>query len=372
MAQQLREGSILIVCEGEKTENYFLADLYSLLVEKDLCAIDYPDIVPAPVRDTDVDKIPSNRKRGGRCMNKATRQVKAEPVLSGTPPMNWVNAALEGLEAHSEAWVVFDHDDHLARKQAFEKVKEEREKAKNINIAFSSRSFEYYMLQHYEYLYHRFDYTECHGGKHEYCNCCHPVKQPLAGACDGELTTQGQCCINGYARKRNYWVESKKSDVFSQLPSLWRGIMNACRIKWESISQNPKTPMYERNPYLNTYCIVLRFMGMESLEYDHPISNKGIGLELDDEEIKITNSTDTTFILSGKDIPVYCPSPVSERNNESRLRLIDEGCLKRTIIESKSVASISIAPLINAERFSVINVKGKKVFVSYIPPIDKS
>ena len=84
MAQQLREGSILIVCEGEKTENYFLADLYSLLVEKDLCAIDYPDIVPAPVRDTDVDKIPSNRKRGGRCMNKATRQVKAEPVLLGS------------------------------------------------------------------------------------------------------------------------------------------------------------------------------------------------------------------------------------------------------------------------------------------------
>ena len=97
--------------------------------------------------------------------------------------------------------------------------------------------------------------------------------------------------------------------------------------------------MYERNPYLNTYRIVLRFMGMESLEYDHPFSNKGIGLE---------------------------------RDNESRLRLIDEGCLKRTIIESNSVASISIAPLINDERFSIINVKGKKVFVSYIPPIAKS
>lgn len=364
---QLNEGSILIVCEGEKTENYFLGDLFKLLTDRGCCAIEYPKIVPPPEREDDMEAIASGRKRGGRTMNPETHETKPEPVLSGPPPLNWVNTAIEGLKSHSEAWVIFDHDDHPARKEAFDAVRDARNHGLNINIVFSSRSFEYYMLQHYNYLYYQFRMTECHAERHKYLRCCHPTEQPLEGACDGELNTPRNCCINGYARKHGYWTESKNENVMSVLPSLWRGICNAYRIKWNSIKQDSVTPIYERNPYLNTYRIVLRFMGIKSLEFGYPIEIKGVTLIYHGNAIRITNNSGRTLILSAHNMPIYRPAPVNEISDDARLRLDITGNLSRTVISNSSEHVVSLDS-ISEEEFALISVLNTTVFVTKTIP----
>ena len=366
---QLNEGSILIVCEGTKTENYFLDDLFKLLIDRGCCAIDYPKIVPPPEREDDVETIASGRRRGGRAMNPEAHETKPEPVLPGPPPLNWVNTAMEGLKSHSEAWVIFDHDDHPARKEAFDTVRNARNKGQNINIVFSSRSFEYYMLQHFHYLYHQFSQTECHAERHKYLHCCHPTKQPLEGACDGELNTPGNCCINGYARKRGYWVESKNENVMSVLPSLWRGVCNAYHIKWDSIRQDSVTPIYERNPYLNTYRIVLRFMGIKSLEFGCPIEIKGVTLIYLGNAIRIINNSGKILILSEPNMPIYRPTPVAEISDDARLRLNSIGHLKRTVIDNSEEKVVSLDS-ISEEEFALISVLNTTVFVTKIPPTE--
>lgn len=45
-------------------------------------------------------------------------------------------------------------------KEAFKEAEKEID-GKTVNIAFSSRSFEYYLLLHFEYLYYDFQSTEC-------------------------------------------------------------------------------------------------------------------------------------------------------------------------------------------------------------------
>lgn len=359
---ELNEGSILVVCEGTKTENFFLYDLYKLLTDRGCCAITYPEIIPPPEREEDVGTIASGRKRGGRTMMPASRQTKAEPILPGPPPMNWVQTAIEGLKAHSEAWVVFDHDDHPARKDAFGVVRAARNKGQNINIVFSSRSFEYYMLQHFDYLYYKFDQTECHAERHKYLHCCHPTKQPLEGACDGELNTLRNCCINGYARKRGYWIESKNDNVMSVLPSLWRGICNAYQIKWNSIKQDFYTPIYERNPYLNTYRIVLRFMGIKSLEFGCPVEVKGVTLIYHGNAIRIINNTGKTLILSERNMPIYQPASVNEISDDARLRLDLVGNLQRVVINNSEETVVSLDS-ISEDSFALISVLNTTVFV---------
>lgn len=369
ITMKLNEGSILIVCEGTKTENYFLDDLFKLLTDRGCCAIDYPKIVPPPEREADTETIASGRKRGGRAMNPEAHETKPEPVLPGPPPLNWVNTAIEGLKSHSEAWVIFDHDDHPARKEAFDTVRNARNQGQNINIVFSSRSFEYYMLQHFHYLYHQFSQTECHAERHKYLHCCHPTKQPLERACDGELNTPGNCCINGYARKRGYWTESKNENVMSVLPSLWRGVCNAYHIKWDSIRQDCVTPIYERNPYLNTYRIVLRFMGIKSLEFGCPIEIKGVALIYLGNAIRIINNSGNTLILSERNMPIYRPAPVAEISDDARLRLDLIGNLQRTVIDN-SVEKVVSLDSISEEEFALISVLNTTIFVTKITPTE--
>ena len=143
---------------------------------------------------------------------------------------------------------------------------EEAEKivnGKRVGIAFTSRSFEYYLLLHFEYLYREFQETECGekvGGKKKIFRCgtdTFPDKD-----CHGDK------CINGYARKQGYWEESKTSKSMFPLVEnrLKKGIINGCRLRAESDSVT-KEPMYNRNPYTTADLLVGRLMGIETINY---------------------------------------------------------------------------------------------------------
>lgn len=254
--------SVGFVCEGEKTEPYFVRALYDK-VKSQLAHVYSIDVHPAPVEEEQTEVPQSGRRRRSvEIQNKP----EADPLIKayqGRPqPESWVYAGEELLGKSNEVWVMFDKDGHPHMREAFEKIKELREQGKRFNVVFSSLCFEHYMLLHYEWNATAFEDCECHrkeNGKTVYAHC--QSKEAKDWGCDG---TQ---CLNGYARAHGYWEKSKNPEAFKQCRNLWWGILNAFHLKWFSICAEPITyPLYVRNPYLNIYQLTLRMMEIVSLE----------------------------------------------------------------------------------------------------------
>lgn len=189
---------IRIVCEGNKTEPLFFTSLCDLYC-KDKGAMDVRTI-PQPYIPE--DEKPENSARGNYKGKKRKIKTGNNPVedvvIAGVPPLKWVLYARQILsEGVDESWAVYDKDKHPKHEEAYLEANKVID-GKKVNIAFSSRSFEYYLLLHFEYIYHCFNETECgekvRGKKHIFE--CGTGKNP-GKDCDGKN------CINGYARKRD-------------------------------------------------------------------------------------------------------------------------------------------------------------------------
>lgn len=262
--------SICIICEGEKTEPYFYRDLIAWM-ERERWPLDYQcSIFPVPVSLADSDSDDKGRKKTKRQLENMPTETN-EVILRGPMPECWVDSGIAQLDVFSEVWVVFDKDDHSHHQQAFEKIRRERAAKRNLNLAFSSRCFEMYLLQHFEYNTHAFQKSECHekrNGRKRYFNC---GKENA----ESEKACNGDKCINGYARKQGYWLNSKNGQAFSVVRNLWYGIFNSHRLKWHSLATEPEdTEVYKRNPYLDSYRLTLRLLGYHSLEHDDTFYHK--------------------------------------------------------------------------------------------------
>lgn len=262
--------SICIICEGEKTEPYFFRDLIAWM-ERERWPLDYQyRIFPQPVSLADADSDGNGRKTSRRQMENMPSTTD-EVIMRGPMPECWVDSGIAQLDVFSEVWVVFDKDEHPHHQQAFEKIRRERTARRNLNLAFSSRCFEMYLLQHFEYNTHAFQKSECNekrNGNTRYFNC--GLDNAVLGkACNGEK------CINGYGRSHGYWLNSKNGQAFSVVRNLWYGIFNSHRLKWHSLATKPKdTEVYERNPYLDSYRLTLRLLGYHSLEHGDTFYHK--------------------------------------------------------------------------------------------------
>lgn len=265
------DESICIICEGEKTEPYFFEDLIAWM-EREHIYRDYQyRIYPVPVKHNDVDSDNSGRKTKKRLLEDIPDNPNESVLLRGPMPECWVDSGIAQLDNFSEVWVVFDKDDHPHHKEAFDKIRQKRGANKKLNLAFSSRCFETYLLQHFEYSTQTFQKSECdekRNGSTRYFNCC--MDNAVVGkACDGDK------CINGYARKHGYWQNSKNGQAFSVIRNIWFGIFNSHHLKWHSLATiDPSTEVYERNPYLDTYRLTLRLMGFHSLEHGDSLFHK--------------------------------------------------------------------------------------------------
>lgn len=265
------DESICIICEGEKTEPFFFEDLIAWM-ERENMVLDYQyRIYPIPVKQAGTDSDNGGRKRNKRHLEELPEISNESVMQRGPMPECWVDSGIAQLANYSEVWVVFDKDDHPCHKEAFDKVRQKRREKRHINLAFSSRCFETYLLQHFEYNTLSFQKSECNekrNGSTRYFNCC-TNKAETGKACDGDK------CINGYARKHGYWQNSKNGQSFSVIRNLWHGIFNSHRLKWNSLATfAPSTEVYERNPYLDTYRLTLRLMGYHSLEHGDSLFHK--------------------------------------------------------------------------------------------------
>lgn len=374
MSRSLQTGSLYIVSEGEKTEASFYTDLQQKLSEKNISRFQTVQVHKLPKPKDQTDKLPDSelRTEGGRQLHGAV------PVLpiDNYQPLNWIKIAYEKLGAYDEAWALFDNDHRNTQGQPFidraiaeyHKLITRTGSNLNLNIAYSSLSFEYYLLLHFEQLYHSFDKTECYwveNNEHKYRNCCsQDVKYPpKEGACDGHL--ENACCINGYARLRNYWDKSKKDGVLSKMPNVYIGIIHACRIRWQAIQSQRGTTLGDMNPYLNTYQFTLRMMGLPLLEYDEDIviSNKtgNIILRLECNSVHIFNQSNKSLLLSEQYLSVFSADTID------LLGLTKVGNLARCLIPIQQDDYIDISSLAGTNHFALFDIEGHKIMVIYIP-----
>lgn len=108
--------SIFIACEGSNTEPLYFEKLNEIMEDEE----DFPYAVTV-YPDKEVDEKPK------------------------TDAIGLINVAIERKEDFDELWVVFDKDGYTKHKEAFGLAKEN-----GINIAFSSISFESWVLLHFE------------------------------------------------------------------------------------------------------------------------------------------------------------------------------------------------------------------------------
>lgn len=153
---------IRIVCEGDKTEPLFftsLCDHYSKNNEgMDVRTIPQPNIP----QDEEPDNSPRGNYKGKKrkTKNNANEQPE-ELIITGAPPLKWVQYARQILsEGVDESWAVYDKDNHPKHEEALAEANQIIN-GKKVNVALSSRSFEYYLLLHFEYIYYCFNETEC-------------------------------------------------------------------------------------------------------------------------------------------------------------------------------------------------------------------
>ncbi|MFO0321121.1 MAG: RloB family protein [Bacteroidota bacterium] len=251
--------SILIICEGKNTEPHFFNSIRDEIINKKYdignCSI---RIRPEPsIEEEEEIKVSPNKPNfKSRTTKKAINGEEPEDI-KGVPPLKWVEAGKEELRngTFNEVWAVFDHDNHPAREAAFNAA-EEQINGSSVNIAFSSRSFEYYLLLHFEKIYFTFIETECNTGG----------KNPKSLVCSTGVHTDdcfGKTCINGYARLKGYWDNSKKNQSIFPLikDKLELGFINSKWLRLESDKNEGGLKKHDRNPYITTDSLVKRLIG---------------------------------------------------------------------------------------------------------------
>jgi hypothetical protein len=214
MSQTLRK-TLLIVCEGEGTEPTYFDGLRDKFIN---ALPDYKIIIsPKPRREKEEEaQAKQVTRRGGR-----SRQVKEAtnkdiyipppiPEKYGAQPTRYVWEAQQGLidNTYDEVWAVFDKDGHPDRERAFY-LANQLVNEKCVNIAFSSISFETWVLMHYEYNTTQFEKSQCRTKKESH-QCGQGTHKD---DCAGKLCITGYLKQNGHVPKENEIKKVSYSDL---------------------------------------------------------------------------------------------------------------------------------------------------------------
>jgi len=286
--------SILIICEGENTEPSFFDSIRDKVISGEFELNASIRILPEPKAEQNSRENP-NEHKAKRIKRNLRKALKEEPVdIKGVPPLKWVKTGIEELKSgtYNEVWAVFDCDNHPKRKEAFELADSEEVNGKKVNIAFTSRSFEYYLLLNFEQIYKRFYFTDCKIDKTPiYCG-----SRYHGSDCGGKL------CINGYARVNCYWDNSK--GMKSTFPLIEKrielGFDNSAWIRYKSDNNENGTPIYDRNPYTNVDILISRLTRIPLRQWINLNAEfDGISISLiEGKTLRIKNTVNRTLLIS--------------------------------------------------------------------------
>lgn len=300
--------NIVIVCEGSDTEPSYLEDLCKKAAHR----FDNIRIVPfgnesklSVLRTHNAAQAKNGRKRRKLIYNSSASSgnfywVKEEEDDAlyekyKAQPTRYVREAQLFMEdGYVEGWAVYDHDKFPNHKEA----RTLADSVPNLNIAFSSISFEEWMLLHFERNPKPFD-----------CSCCKENQKEVGcglAETEPDKNCHGERCLIGYLREKQYIPDYSKSkkDLFSSftMPRINIARVNAAWIK--TISDD-KT-IYNRNPYCDFDALVERLLGLEDRYFwigdasEMVIDRCKISItrEMQTPSIKLTNTGNRTLITN--------------------------------------------------------------------------
>lgn len=239
--------TLVVLCEGEKTEPYYLNQLKTYVGERtpfDKIEI-YPEIRKQAIKHKGKETRPVKKLKGGK-NNIRPYIVKTEKSIDDynkfkSFPLRLVREAFlfKQEDGFTDAWVVFDQDGHPKVQESFSYAKQN-----DIKIAFSARSLEEWLLCHFERNTSNFSQTmcqQCHDFVHEKINA--------------ETHCNGGCCLIGRLLgkfMRDYKKNSEDIFVKYSVPNMRTAFINA---SWtRSIAQDKN--IWECNPYTNFDCLI--------------------------------------------------------------------------------------------------------------------
>ncbi len=270
----------MIICEGSKTEPNYFGMLKNIAIDNKIWT--FIEIFPIPILDERETYQPNNRKRRSFKPNvEEDNRYKsylhdiyplkeAKVIYSATSqtPLRYVKEAQIRLEEEGfdEAWAVFDKDEHPATKKASElqnKVNGDFGVEK-LKIAFSSRSFEYWIILHYQKQNLAFDKTEC---KEKIDN--NDIFYDCGQANTNPKNCKGNSCLVGYIRQYCY-PDFAKSQLQKEFTKMMSELLskndfaheNAAWLRFQMKKKYPKIPIYELNPYTDVDKLVKSMLGI--------------------------------------------------------------------------------------------------------------
>jgi len=359
--------TILLICEGENTEPNFFKSIRDGIIDKEfdignvkLTIYPEPKIEEEPLSKANVKHKPERKKRK---LKKTDSEIEIK--ITGAAPLSWVLAGKKELKegTYDEVWVVFDRDNHPKRKEAFAEAGKEIN-GKKIKIAFSSRSFEYYLLLHFERKYYKFKKTDCYfkeknkGKKDKKVRVwCGTNKHP-------ELDCFGKVCINGYSHFNNYWSnqenENTKSNfsTFSLIKNtLEKGFINSAWLRNKSDLIENNILKHDRNPYITIDLLVKRLTGNDCFKHqwislNERVKFKNIEILVANNQIDITNLNKNKLLIPENSFSVI--------NNN---RKIDFG--ERKIIDKQKNAIYNIKKYFSAGNWFIFTYDKYKIMFEY-------
>lgn len=184
MGKRKFKRSILIVCEGTKTEHDYFEYIATHISYKkkiwDIVEVCDNKTIPKDIPIAPPTELGKRKKR--QFINPNKRKISEQNALKElcihlygesdgieqyedikAVPLRYVAQAQlieEEQQMYEELWAVFDMDGHSHHKQAYEKADEEVN-GKKVQIGFTSRSFEHWLLLHFEKNKTPFTSSEC-------------------------------------------------------------------------------------------------------------------------------------------------------------------------------------------------------------------
>lgn len=249
---------MIVLCEGTDTEyNYFIN-------AKEYVERNYPD------RFAKIKVVPTHSEiiQTKNPKRKETRSLKVTTDLPHywcleehsveeyerykQQPTRYVRETQLYLEDEGfmEGWAVFDKDVHPDHANAFALAAA----VPGLHIAFSSYSFEEWLLMHFERKLYAYERSECMLTNHHSKKCGTGVPDDC----------RGTICLGGYLREQKYIPDYSKSkkELFEAytLPRLDAVFINAA---WTRNLGDGA--IYSRNPYTDIDVLIARLLNKQEL-----------------------------------------------------------------------------------------------------------
>lgn len=277
--QRVSPRIIYLACEGTETEYWYFKSLDESLDEDANVQLQiYPD-------QRDLEAMRKRGQKGVKTDHKSLCTIAAEKL-----------GEEEGVR---EAWMVIDKDRHPGLELTFVEAAQ-----KGVRIAFSSISFEHWLLLHFEKNDRAFEKSDCKTDSGAYVKC--GSNQPKLP----ELDCKGEKCVAGWIRWKEHLPGFDKSNkyIFSSIQHLRAfAFENAAWLRWRKQADfaNAQGQVFQINPYSNVdellksiyeddEKIVWSKLGALAQTAEFELLVQKIG---DDFQVQIRNTSDISQVL---------------------------------------------------------------------------